>query len=141
MRRIAICSVFVLLAGCGGPQFDVSVHDLRKPPATVRARVKGGVLRVNVFSPSGIGSARLALRSGQWPRKFVVWLRYAEGRPFKRLEDFALEIEPPGGPRRLAPGRRVRVSDDDGTPGIEGDLPVGDEPSVLHLRWIDAFRR
>lgn len=89
-----------------------------------------------VTCPSGIGGATATLHGGQWPSEFRVRLRYAEGRPFTRLEGFT-----------VASGKRKPVeirSAQFGPEWAEVTVPpevLRSAGDVLVLEWVDAHRR
>ena len=137
---LTLCTLFcgAAFAGTTNDESRVAVREVRKSEDKVEVSVHDGTLFVDAESPSGIGSARLALTSGTWPKKVVVRLKYAADKPFTRLEgpEAALEPTDPKADQRglnLNP-RRLKMD------SFEADIPPSDM-KMLHVSWIDAYRQ
>ncbi len=143
----------LLGGGCAGgppPGLQVLGETSRERVVVVESR---GAAFVGITSPRGIGRATLARRGTRWPNPLVVGLRYAEGKPFDRLESFVASS--PTGSWRWSPspwqgGSKPEVEVPDGSvkrlrEAPEGfllvsvpELPEGLD-SVL-VSWVDAYR-
>ena len=108
-----------------------SVRSLRNAADRVQIAVEGQVAVIAITCPSGIGAAELALPPGQAGAGEVrIRLRYADGKPFQRLEGFEAMIGAAKQAQRLAKvGGALEVS-----------LTVPAAADTLRLSWVDAYR-
>ena len=124
-------------AGATNDQSSVVVREVRKSEDKVEVSIHDGTLFVDALSPSGIGGTRLALTSGNWPKKVVVRLKYAADKPFAYLEGPGAALELAGikadEPRLNLKARLLKPN------GFEADIPPTDM-KALHVSWIDAYR-
>jgi len=120
----------------------VKVREVRKKDDKVDISVIDDTLFVDVTSPSGIGSARLALTSGEWMKKVVVRLKYAADKPFSMLEGPEATLEELEA-RHDQAAIHLNVRRFEKKDGFEADLPIGVHQKgskVLNVSWIDAYR-
>lgn len=150
MKSIVIGSVFFGLAACACcGEYDVK---LRKPQDSVVISERNGRTLLTVVSPSGIGTATLALKSGTWPAKITIRFIYTgkmndkkeldEVNGFKMLEGISVKVD---GKETKELKRHERKRD--GTVEVEKgfkevDLPDGctRDAKTLTIEWVDAYR-
>jgi hypothetical protein len=89
-----------------------------------------------VTSTSGIGSATVTRWQGRWPSDLRVRLRYAEGRPFTKVEGFSCAA----GSRRPVELETVIYRPDSAEVPLPPEV-LGGGVSTLHLRWVDYYRQ
>lgn len=125
-----------------------------------RAIIEGNGDRavVTIASGNGIGSARIARVGRIWPGVIEIGLRYADGRPFLRLESARIETDRCSWITFLGNADTVTCTGTGDTPaqGLKAAIPVrlGDRflsveiPTrslaaacdTLRVSWIDVYR-
>lgn len=127
-----------LLTGCVTPSDPHLVYQAMVQHQGDRIEIQqdGSSAAFLVTSPSGIGGATLTLWQGVWPKDVRVRLRYAEGRPYTRLESFTCAVG------SKAP---VEIGAVEWHPEYaEVDLAAGGLRSTartVQLQWVDAYRQ
>jgi hypothetical protein len=82
------CCTLGLLLADSAPRFDI--NPVKKDDSVTAAR-DGKTFTIKV--KSGIGGVSIQLAKGKWPKRNVVRIEYANGKPFKSLESFKLTTE------------------------------------------------
>ena len=108
------------------PHFDITT---RKPADRVEAETKDDTTTLTISSPSGIGSATISPKQGQWPKKVILRLR------LKGLESLTVSNSKVTLGASMSShgeqGQRVFLKDG------SGETPIGkDDPNRMEIKLV-----
>lgn len=106
------------------------VQSVRKAEDRVQIASEGHAAVIVITCPSGIGAAEFALPGQAGAGEVRIRLRYAEEKPFQRLEGFEAMVGAGKQAHRVA-----KVAG-----AIEVSLTVPAGADTLRLSWVDAYR-
>jgi hypothetical protein len=111
------------------------VHD-KSEGSAVNVKIDGETMVVKAISPRGIGGVRIALTSGEWPKKVKVLLAYSKEKPFGKIEGAGAALEKTG--TKVGEDRKnLEPTKIEG--GFELTIPAT-EFKVLYIHWVDFWR-
>ncbi len=149
-RALPLAVLFLTVcAGCAPARQDlqrqrsVRIEAVSAPKAgeQLSVRLQGSTAVLEVFSPAGIGRARLVSGSGGWPRRFLVRLHLQALEGFEAWngsQRFVHALSHEENVRRHRKQQNGEVLDP-----IEVELPpslLQDKPDWVQIQWVDWYR-
>ena len=151
-RRRALTLValsLTLCAGCASAKQDLQrqrgfrIQEVSTPKTGERLslRLQGSTAVLELFSPAGIGRARLVAGSGGWPRRVLVRLHLQALEGFEAWngsQHFVHALSHEENVRRHRRQRNGAVLEP-----IEEELPASllqDNPDWVQIQWVDWYR-
>lgn len=141
---IAVPACLPIVAGEAPPEPPMSVKSIWKEGDKVRVIRMGEQGHIGVESPSGIGSAVIALDGKAWPKRIEVFFRYGTEpaiRGFERLEGFKATLMANPEDPKAAKEVEAKKGKTGQSVIVTLTLPDGAEAfQQMKVEWVDVYR-